>query len=364
MGTVSIVKTTEGIDSALQRALAYIGGLQAHIRHQDAVMLKPNINGTDGITDIRLVESLIRSVLDFGVRKLFIAEATFGNEHMTDMFFEKSGYADLARRYAVPLINLNRSEIVEVPVEKPHILEKLKIARDVFEADKIINIPVMKVHYAAGITLALKNLKGLLVLDEKRHFHEAGLDKAIVDLNNTIKPALNIIDCIRCMERMGPRGGDMVDLNLLLAGADSAETDYVGCRIMEHTLEEVKHLQLYIEDHKIDLSRIEVRGEKIAEVKYPFKKARMANVIPEGFVIHDIDACSSCMNALLLSFEVLGKNAPRKMHIYLGKQIDPRSLNDEYRIAFGHCCDKSITFDKTIKGCPPFPFDLQKALSE
>jgi len=57
------------------------------------------------------------------------------------------------------------------------VLEKLRIAREVYEADRITNLPNMKVHYATGITLALKNLKGLLVGNEKRHFHEVGLDK-------------------------------------------------------------------------------------------------------------------------------------------------------------------------------------------
>ncbi|NOZ63609.1 MAG: DUF362 domain-containing protein, partial [Caldiserica bacterium] len=32
------------------------------------------------------------------------------------------------------------------------------IARDALEADKIINIPVMKVHYATGITLCLQKV--------------------------------------------------------------------------------------------------------------------------------------------------------------------------------------------------------------
>ena len=90
----------------------------------------------------------------------------------------------------------------------------------------------MKVHYATGITLALKNMKGLLVGGAKRRCHEAGLDKAIVDLNNTldkaivdlnntIRPHLNVVDAISCMERMGPRGGDIVRMDLVMAGGDS-----------------------------------------------------------------------------------------------------------------------------------------------
>ena len=104
------------------------------------------------------------------------------------------------------------------------------IAKEIDEIDKLINLPIMKVHYATGITLALKNLKGILVRDDKRNFHALGLDECIVDLNNTIKPHINILDCITCMERMGPRGGDLVNLGLILAGKESGAVDYVGSR--------------------------------------------------------------------------------------------------------------------------------------
>ncbi|MDD5169460.1 MAG: DUF362 domain-containing protein [Syntrophales bacterium] len=362
MGRVSIVRTGGGIDSALQRSLELIGGMGEFIHPQETVMLKPNINGTEGVTSIDLVESLIRLLRDFGVGKITVAEATFGNERMTDMFFAKSGYGEMVNRYGIDLINLNRSEAVDVPVRNPHILGSLQVAREVFETDRIINIPVMKVHYATGVTLALKNLKGLLVLGQKRHFHEVGLDEAIVDLSNTIKPDLNIIDCIQCMERMGPRGGDLVDLNLLIAGAERAETDYVGCLIMEHVPDEVGHLRLYMEDHRIDPSKIEVIGEKIDDVKYPFKKAQMTGAIPQGFLVHNIDACSSCMNALLLSFANLEKEISHDMHVYLGEKIDQSAAGVGYKIAFGNCCDKGVAYDLVIKGCPPYPFDLNNRL--
>lgn len=362
MGRVSIIKIRQRMEPALMQCLRLIGGLGQYIRPGETVMLKPNINGTEGVTSIELMESLIRMLVDFGASRIVIAEATFGNERMTDMFFAKTGYADLARKCNIPLVNLNRSEAVEVKVERPLVFESIRIAKEVFEADRIINVPVMKVHYATGITLALKNLKGLLVGDEKRRFHDAGLDKAIVDLNSIIRPALNIIDCSRCMERMGPRGGDMVDLNLLIAGEERAETDYAGCMLMQHTLDEAKHLQLYIEHNGIDLSRLEILGERIEDVSYPFKKARMHGAAPKGFVVHDVDACSSCMNALLLSFELYGKDAPQETHIYLGTKLDQSPVTGTYTLAFGNCCNQKSHFDMHIKGCPPYPFDLKNRL--
>lgn len=183
----------------------------------------------------------------------------------------------------------------------PLVTGTVRVAREFLEADRVINLPNMKVHYATGITLALKNLKGVLVGDEKKRFHEIGLSKAIVDLNNTVRVDLQIADCIRSMERMGPRGGDPVQLELLMAGEHAAEVDWVGCQVVDHSLDDVEHLRLFVEMNRIDLGQVEPVGEPIATVRRPFEKAGLRNRPPACFSVHIQDACSACMNAFLLS---------------------------------------------------------------
>ena len=363
MGKVSIVRTDAGLGESIIRAIDLIGGLGQFIGHRDMVMFKPNINGTEAITNPLVMESLIKIITGYGVKKLIIAESTFGNARMTDGFFEKTGYRALAEKYNIELLNLNESEIVDFKVRKPLILDTLRIAKEVFDGYKIINIPVMKVHYATAVTLSMKNLKGLLVGDEKRHFHEVGLEKAIVDLNNSIKPALNIIDCTECMERMGPRGGDIVNLNLMIAGGDCAETDYVGCRVMGYLPEEIKHLQYYLKMNDVDLNKIEIKGEKIEDVQYNFKRVEMDRVIPSGFRIENKNSCSACMNALLLSCQFLG-TTDILADLYLGSDNETRKDTDRLQIGFGNCACRNGNYDKKVKGCPPFPFALKESLDD
>ena len=78
MGKISIVRTSQGIKDSLSEALELIGGLGQYIEKNDTVMLKPNLNGTEGITDRDLVEALIQLLMDFQVKKILIAESTFG----------------------------------------------------------------------------------------------------------------------------------------------------------------------------------------------------------------------------------------------------------------------------------------------
>ncbi|HEY3297526.1 MAG TPA: DUF362 domain-containing protein, partial [Armatimonadota bacterium] len=215
-----------------------------------------------------------------------------------------------------------------------------------------------------GVSLALKNLKGLLVREEKRRFHETGLNGAIVDLCNTIKPHLNIIDGISCMERMGPHGGDVVDLNLLIAGEDRAEVDYVGCQVMGYELSEVAHVQKYADMNGIDLSAVEVVGESIESVKYPFKKVEMQKIIPAEFRVHDTNACCTCMNAFLISCRFLGGKLSQSVDVYMGTVSELPTASDALSVSFGNCCAKSMTADKVVRGCPPYPFDLGRTLKE
>ncbi len=363
MSKVSIARTDQGIKGGVEKAIGLLGGIGQFVARGESVMLKPNLNGADVYTNRDLVAALIEMLRDHGAGRVFIAESTFGNAQTTNMYFQKTGYTELAQRCGVELINLNESQVVEVPVSNPQVHEKIRVAKEVYEADKIINIPSMKVHYATGISLALKNIKGLLVGGEKRHFHEAGLDKSIIDLNSVVKTHLNIIDCTSCMERMGPHGGDVVNLDMLIAGENPAAVDYVGSQVMGYDLSEVNHLRQYAEMHNIDLNDIEVVGEKIDDVKYPFKKVSMERIIPEAIKVHDRNACCVCMNALLISCSLLQGRLTRDVDIHLGSLAD-EVVSGDTSVAFGNCCVRRMDAGKSIKGCPPYPFALGEVLKD
>lgn len=359
MKPVGIVKTNGHMQEALARALHLIGGLESYIRPHDRVLLKPNLNDTGLVTDIGLTNTLITLLKEYGVSHIAIGESTFGTAQMTDALFKKSGYDALAERHGIPLHNLNRSRPAAVPVTGPLAADTLRIAEEAMEADAIINLPVMKVHYATGVTLCMKNLKGLLVGEEKRRFHDIGLEKAIADLNRTIAPALHIIDAITCMERMGPKGGDLLKLDLLLAGGGAAETDCIGCRVMGYDPHEIKHLSLYADKCGIDLEAVQAAGEPVSAVAHPFKKVDIEAAIPPEICVYASRACSSCMNALILSCSFLDKEIENPIDLYMGsgwETVPPGAL------AFGNCAAKTPGAARCVRGCPPFPMALKKIL--
>lgn len=360
MGKVSIVKIKNNIKDSLIACLDLLGGISQFVNKDDVVLIKPNLNDFESYTSVDLTESLIQILIDVNVKKIIIGESTFGDENNTSLHFKKSGYFDLAEKYNIELINFNKSKVKELKVKNSKIIKKLKIADEVLSVTKIINLPVMKVHYATGVTLSMKNLKGLLVKEEKMHFHEIGLEKAIFDLNNSINVDLNIVDCISCMESMGPKGGDIFNLDMIIAGKNVGEVDLICCKIMEYELDEVKHLKYYCDHNNISINNIEVLGESLQKVIHPFKKVNMEKIVPELININNKNACSACENALLLSFKFLNEEIKKSVDIYLGSNIaykDSKNL----KIGFGNCCNNK-KLDKYIKGCPPYPFELKKVL--
>jgi len=358
MDTVSILKINGDMIASLRALLKPLGGLKTFVGTNDRVLLKPNLNDTDLVTNIHLTDALITLLKEHGVTHIAMGEATFGTARMTDALFGKSGYADLAERHGIVLYNFNRSQAVAVPVRDPLITDTLMIAREALEADVIIDLPVMKVHYATGVSLAMKNLKGLLVGDEKPRFHDIGLNEAIADLNRTIRPALSIIDATTCMERMGPKGGDLLRLDLLLAGDSPAHIDSAGARIMGCDPHEIKHLALYAERQGVDLDAFDTVGETVESAAHPFHKVDLINAIPPHIHVHARGACSACMNTLILSCSFLESDTDSLVDLYMGagwESVPPDA------VTFGNCAARSGA-GRCVRGCPPFPFALKKSL--
>jgi hypothetical protein len=133
---------------------------------------------------------------------------------------------------------------------------------------------------------------------------------------------------------------------------------------MDYDISEVRHLEHYISMNNVDLSAIEAVGEKIEDVKYPFKKVSLEGLIPKNFRIHNRNACSACMNAFLLSCHLLGGTLKDNMDVYMGSIVETEDIRETLSLAFGNCCPGDIIFDKRIRGCPPYPFELKECLRE
>jgi uncharacterized protein (DUF362 family) len=180
---------------------------------------------------------------------------------------------ELKMKYGVELVNLNKDEWEEITIPDSVVLETVKVAKTVLECDKIINVPKLKIHHMAQITLSLKNLMGVIVDNRGLVMHDM-IDEKIVDLASLFKPVLNVVDGIVGAE-MDEGVGNPVQSNVIIAGVDMVAVDTIGSAVMGLDPNTIKHVQLAAKRGIgiSNLDHIDVIGEMIKTVEKRFSTA-------------------------------------------------------------------------------------------
>jgi uncharacterized protein (DUF362 family) len=232
------------------------------------------------VTDIRFLEAILRV---FSRYEVTIAESSASFD--TDLVLQKTGVAALARKYGAQVINLNRAERYEVPWA--HGTLHLPV---LLQTHEYINVPKLKTHFQAGMTLGCKNQKGLLALADKIRFHrQLDLHAAIRALTDAVQPALTIVDGIVGMDGTGPASGRSRRSHLIVAGRDVRAVDVACCDLVSVDLAQVPHL-----------SRVPYRpiGHTIEELRHRYTPTK--EVVIGNARFHMMTrACSRCMQSAL-----------------------------------------------------------------
>jgi uncharacterized protein (DUF362 family) len=235
------------------------------------VLIKPNyINASHpstGITtDARVIEGVVAFLKRHDVKEIIIGEGA-GEADTLDAF-KVGGVDDVARRWNVRMVDLNKDEFVEVHPRDARTLKKTKIAKTALEST-IVSIPKLKPHRLAGVTLSLKNMMGAMTPKGSMHGH---LDQNIVDLASVIRPSIAVIDGIIAGEGH-ETSGNPVEMNLIIAGTDPVAVDAIGATVMGIPIEHVEHLRMAEERGlgTCHLERIQVVGEPVEKVRRKFR---------------------------------------------------------------------------------------------
>lgn len=276
MSRVAIVRGTDPRDMTV-RAMETVDAAKV-VSLDKPVLIKPNYidasHPSTGITtDARVIEGVVTFLKKHDLEEIIIGEGT-GMGDTLDAF-KVGGVDDVARRWKVRMVDLNRDDFVEVHPPKARTLSKVKIARTALEST-IVSVPKLKPHRLAGVTLSLKNMMGAMTPKGSMHGH---LSQNIVDLASVIKPSIAVIDGIIAGEGH-ETSGNPVEMNLVIAGTDPVAVDAVGAAVMGIRAEYVKHLSLAEECGlgTCNLERIEVLGEPIEKVSRKFRTSFLSKI--------------------------------------------------------------------------------------
>ncbi|MBC7104428.1 MAG: DUF362 domain-containing protein, partial [Firmicutes bacterium] len=196
------------------------------------------------------------------------------------------GYEKLREGYGVDLVDFNEEEFVPVDFGT----FRLSVAKRALEADKIINVPVLKTHNQCKVSLGIKNLKGVLDKKSKMFCHntETDLNHVFPHIIEKLPVALTVIDGIFTLEKGPGPTGKAHRKDLLIASRDPLACDVVGAALMGYDAADVPSLSYFAGRHgrSLDLADIEVRGEEVAKhssyVDYDWEWTK-DNTGPAGF---------------------------------------------------------------------------------
>ncbi|MHA1733231.1 MAG: DUF362 domain-containing protein [Promethearchaeota archaeon] len=259
MISIAAVKTRP-----LEAAREAMGGLLDSLAYRPSkprVLVKPNI--VDALppraavdTDPAVVAGLILALEERGATEFTIGENSGYFSSKPENFerlLKASGYskvvASLRRDFGVDVevVNLEFAELEE----REWALGTIKLPV-LARTHAYIDVAKMKTHLSTGVTLSVKNQKGLLLLADKKKFHlghggRSDLHASIRALGQAVRPELAVVDATRALEGTGPT--EMPDgqtrvrrLGLVLAGTDAFEVDNACCRLMGIPLSDVPHL--------------------------------------------------------------------------------------------------------------------------
>jgi len=265
-------------EAMVRLVLEQIGAAQA-VQPGDRVVLKPNyveprMPETGVTTDPRVIEAVILWLRDLGVRDVCIVEGG-DTQDKTDRAFDMVGLPEIARRHEVRLVNAFTDERVVVKIPNAMSLREVGLARTIVEADCLINLPKLKCHSMAYVTLGIKNLMGAIIPDKMMMHRD--IDERLRDLATVVKYQVCVIDGLVGSEAH-ETAGSPVKTDVIIGGTDPVATDVVGTMVMGIDPGQVDHLRL---SSQAGLG--EYRPEKIGVVGTPVEQVRKRYRKPWGF---------------------------------------------------------------------------------
>jgi len=352
MVDVSIARG-EDIKARTEEAIKLISGIYKVVGKGDKVFIKPNlVDGapltTGEVVQLEIIEVLVKESFNAGASEVLIGE-TPTHRKSTETIIK---YMKLAKETGAKFLELNNYPFVEVNVENPRFFSKVRLSKPLLDSDVFINVPTLKTHSSCGITVAIKNMYGLIPPEDRVFYHSINrVEEAIVDLYKAKRADLIVVDGTYTTLHIGPRPiedfKETFRLNLTLAGFDPVAIDTISAKIL---------------------------GVNPLSLRY-LKWAKEDGLGTRDLRIMNFNACTGC-----LQIPIHLMRSARDLHRLLSESkiiciIGPNANADEVKenlvgnetiILCGYCA--APTFYNGLKGhfipgCPPQPEDLYWGVS-
>ena len=291
--TVAVIPGKERRQMVTDSLVAIEREILPQLKKKKYVVIKPNNVSTANQLAATHADTL-RGIIDFLAPRfkgpIVIAEASAGD---TPVGFENFGYVKLPKEYPsqkVSLVDLSAEGKYEViPLLSPDLqVQPVRLAARLCDPDAfIICSAMLKTHNTVVATLSVKNMvlgaplrsaPGVRPMwNDKRKYH-GGVRQTHYNMMLTaqkLKPfwGATLIDGFEGMEGNGPASGTPVESRIAIASTDYIAADRVGVECMGVDASWMGYLNYCAQVGlgNFDLSKIDILGAKIADVKKPYR---------------------------------------------------------------------------------------------
>lgn len=227
----------ENVYRTMKAGIDLLGGIGRFVGPEENILVKPNfLHSSDESRAVTTHPSVIKAMLRL------LNESGYGNVRFGDspaMGSCRSAAAALGLEdgiYGASIADM--SEAVDVPFHEGTTARHFRFAREVTEADAVIDLCKMKTHALERITGAVKNVYGLVCGANKAAGHVSFPNatvfaRMLTDIHKAVKPRLHVMDGITAMEGNGPSSGDPVEMDVMLFSSDPVALDTVYCWLID-----------------------------------------------------------------------------------------------------------------------------------
>jgi uncharacterized protein (DUF362 family) len=205
-------------------------------------------------TNPLLVKTIIQECYQAGAKKVYVFDnVVMPTSSNARNCYSLSGIEEAAKAGGATVVPADDFNYKEVKIPGAKTLKSADVHELILSADVFINVPVLKHHGSTQLSIAMKNLMG--IVKNRMEYHLTGLDQCIADFCLYCKPHLNIVDAYRVLMSRGPSGprdgNAEVELKkTLLMSRDIVAVDAAATRIFGKNPEDIKYIKM-AHEHKI-----------------------------------------------------------------------------------------------------------------
>ena len=141
------------------------------------------------------------------------------------------------------------------------------VAGEALDCDYFVNLPRIKAHQQMGVTMAVKNVFGIIIGARKAWLHMAhgethlGFAELILDLCGLLPPTLAIADGITVMNRTGPVNGSPLSMNFVALSKNFVALDRAILEVLGLNKEKIPLA--------VEAERLNFPGASLKEITFP-----------------------------------------------------------------------------------------------